>query len=373
MREDRKLTDLIGNIYDTTLDHKSWTGVLMSITDFVGAQAGGLVSKDPVSKFATSPYNFGVDPHYVQLYEQTYSEFDPLPALQRLGQIASVPDLVPYDVFRKERFSQEWLLPQSWVDAGMAVLEKSGPNCTIVLTFLRNKAGGMVDEKMRRCIALIVPHVRRALLIGKAIEQKQSEAANFADTLNSLSAATFLVDALGRIVHANAAGRDMLYANDFVRSAGGRLAARDAQVNHAFRVIFAAAAKGDAETGAKAIALSLMAHDGERYVAHVLPLKSGARRATGITYTAVAAVFVRKAALGSSLDAIGQTYKLTPAELRVLRAIVDVGGVPETAAALGVAETTVKTHLYRLFDKTDASRQADLVKLVAGFSNPLVY
>ena len=53
-------------------------------------------------------------------------------------------------------------------------------------------------------------------------------------------------------------------------------------------------------------------------------------------------------------------------------AIVEVGGVPETAEALGVAETTVKTHLYRLFDKTGVSRQADLVKLVAGFSNPLV-
>jgi hypothetical protein len=35
----------------------------------------------------------------------------------------------------------------------------------------------------------------------------------------------------------------------------------------------------------------------------------------------------------------------------------------------GVAETTVKTHLYRVFSKT--SRQADLVKIAAGFSNPL--
>ena len=52
-------------------------------------------------------------------------------------------------------------------------------------------------------------------------------------------------------------------------------------------------------------------------------------------------------------------------------AIVEVGGVPETAAALGVAETTVKTHLHRVFSKTGASRQADLVKLAAGFSSPL--
>ena len=47
------------------------------------------------------------------------------------------------------------------------------------------------------------------------------------------------------------------------------------------------------------------------------------------------------------------------------------GGVPETSETLGIAETTVKTHLYRVFSKTGASRQADLVKLAAGFTNPL--
>ena len=43
----------------------------------------------------------------------------------------------------------------------------------------------------------------------------------------------------------------------------------------------------------------------------------------------------------------------------------------ETADALGVAEPTVKTHLHRLFGKTGTGRQADLVKLVAGYANPL--
>jgi DNA-binding CsgD family transcriptional regulator len=40
--------------------------------------------------------------------------------------------------------------------------------------------------------------------------------------------------------------------------------------------------------------------------------------------------------------------------------------------ALGVAETTVKTHLGRVFVKTGVSRQADLVKIVAGFATPLI-
>ena len=71
-------------------------------------------------------------------------------------------------------------------------------------------------------------------------------------------------------------------------------------------------------------------------------------------------------------EVIAKAYRLTPTELRVLLAIVEIGGVPEVAEALGIAETTVKTHLGRLYDKTGACRQADLVKIVAGFSSPLV-
>jgi DNA-binding CsgD family transcriptional regulator len=104
----------------------------------------------------------------------------------------------------------------------------------------------------------------------------------------------------------------------------------------------------------------------------VLPLTSGARRGASLAYNAVAALFVRKAALESSpAEVIGEMYRLTPTELRVLIAIVDIGGVPEVAASFGVAATTVKTHLSRLFEKTGVGRQADLVKLVAGFSTPL--
>ena len=67
-----------------------------------------------------------------------------------------------------------------------------------------------------------------------------------------------------------------------------------------------------------------------------------------------------------------RAFELTPTELRVLLSIVEVGGVPETAEILGIAETTVKTHLHRVFSKTGTNRQADLVKLAAGFSNPLI-
>ena len=98
------------------------------------------------------------------------------------------------------------------------------------------------------------------------------------------------------------------------------------------------------------------------------------RRDTGNAYKAVAALFVHTAPLDAPAPpaVIAKTFKLTPSELRVLLAVVEVGGVPMVAEALGIAENTVKTHLKRLYAKTGANRQADLVKLVAKFASPLV-
>jgi DNA-binding CsgD family transcriptional regulator len=82
---------------------------------------------------------------------------------------------------------------------------------------------------------------------------------------------------------------------------------------------------------------------------------------------------VHKASLETPLlpEAIAKAYRLTPTELRVLLAAVEIGGVADVAEALGIASETVKTHLGRIYEKTDTHRQADLVKLVAGYSSPL--
>jgi DNA-binding CsgD family transcriptional regulator len=72
------------------------------------------------------------------------------------------------------------------------------------------------------------------------------------------------------------------------------------------------------------------------------------------------------------IEAVAAHFELTPAELRVLFAIVEVGGVSQVAAVLGISEDTVKTHLRHVFAKTDTNRQADLVKLIAGYANLLV-
>ena len=373
MNEQVRQSRLIAGIYDAALDSGRWPEVLGGIVDFVGGHGGCLLAKDQTSRDIDTHWQAGVEPHYMRLYTQTYSKLGPVAALSfgDVGQIVSVPDVVPYNEFRRGRFFREWAQPQGWVDVAVAVVEKSADRASY-LGVSRNATNGMVDDEMRRRISLLMPHVRRALRVGQSLVRRQADAAAFSDVLDHLSAGLFLLDAQGHIVHTNAAADGMLSDGGLLRAIGGRLVAGTAPIERALRESATTARDEAVPIGRDGVVVPLRAGDGERYIARALPL-AGALRGAGGAAEAATAVFVRRASMESPSppDIIAETYRLTPTELRVLTTLVEVGGVPDVAAALGVAETTVKTHLARLFAKTGARRQAELVKLVAGFAMPL--
>jgi DNA-binding CsgD family transcriptional regulator/PAS domain-containing protein len=377
MHEIERFSALIGDIYDAALDPALWIDVLGKTKNFIGGQAASLAWKDAVAKRGNSYFDDGgISPYYRQLYFDKYVKLDPCTTGQffaEIGEPVTTSDLIPYEEFIQTRFYNEWVRPQGLVDGALAVLDKSVTNISFLGLF-RHQRDGLFDDEARRRIRLLVSHFRRATLIGRMIDLKKTEAASLADTLDGISAGMFLVDGTGRIVHANAAGHVMLEGAGVLHAKGGRLIANDPQADQTLADTFATAGNGDAAVGNKGVAVPLLARDGERHVAHVLPLTSGARRRAGTSYAAVAALFVHKAVLDtpSPPEAIAKAYKLTPMELRVLLAIVEVGGVPEVAVALGIAETTVRSHLNQTYHKTGVNRQADLVKLVAAFSNPLL-
>jgi DNA-binding CsgD family transcriptional regulator len=376
MEEVERVSRLIGEIYDASLDPALWTSVLQTVSGYVGGSTTHLTSQDTVSKTAHLYFSWGHEPGYVQLYVEKYCKFNPVfptALFFDLEETHWVPDCLPRDEFCRSRFAREWLAPQGYIDGLFANVDKSATSCAIFSVF-RHVSDGFVDDEMRRRFALIVPHVRRALLIGKVIDLHKVEAAQLADGLDTLACGMFLVDATSRITYANASGREMLREASLLRAPSGRLGAIDRVADQALLDTFATAARGDAAVGRRGIAVPLKARDGERYVASVLPLTSGARRKGGTAYSATAVVFVQKAALAmpSPPEAIAREFELTPAELRAMFAVINVGGVAEAADVLGVSEGTVRTHLHHVFGKTNTTRQTELVKLVAGYLNALV-
>jgi DNA-binding CsgD family transcriptional regulator len=370
--DERETSDLIAKIYDAGLDPSLWVDVLARIAHFVGGTAATLLTE---SAARASVYDYGIDPRDWQSYLDHYINLDPATTGEfsaDVDQPLAASDIIPYHEFLASPFYQEWARPQGLVDFLICRLDHSATSTAVVRVF-RHERDGAVDGRARWRMRLIAPHVRRSVLVGRLIDLKTAETATYADVLDGIGAGVFLVDAGARIVHANIAGQVLLEAANVLRAVDGRMMAGDSGINETLRRTLAAAGSSDKAAGIKRFVVPLTTRAGERYVVQVLPLTYGKPQRASVIPPAVAVLFVHKTALQapSLPEAIVKSYGLTPAELRVLLAIVELGSVPEVARALGLASSTVRTHVLRLYKKTGAGREADLVKLVVGFCNPL--
>jgi DNA-binding CsgD family transcriptional regulator len=377
-RDTEAFSALVSDIYDTVLDHSRWPDTLRHVAQFVGGPAAGLYAKDAVAKTGNLFYGSseGLAHEYVRLYFETYVRLDPSTTahyFMNVGDVGATADLLPYEDFVQTRFYREWARPQGLVDHISSVLDKSATGVTLIGVF-RGTADGLADEGARHRLRLVSPHARRAVLIGGALDQTAGKAAALGEMIDTVRSGMLLVDAMGRIVHANAAALEMIEAGDVLRRSGDHLTVADAETDRTFRTLFAAAGEGDMSLGTRGIAFPVTGAAGERYAVSLLPLCSGVRRVAGSRLAAVTMLFIHRAQLTllSAPEMIAKAYGLTPSELRILLAVVEVGGAAEVAEALGIGESTVRFHLKRLFAKTGTHRQAGLVKLVAGFANPLV-
>jgi DNA-binding NarL/FixJ family response regulator len=372
--ESELLSRLIGDIYDAALDSRLWPAVLEKCGVFTRSSAMTLYAEESITKTGRPFYTWGIAPEYVESYFATYIRMNPYVNagcfLDVEGQM-SIADVMPPEAFRETRFFREWVQPQGQIDALFVMLDKSVTSYA-GLGIMRFGADGPVDDELRRRARLIAPHLRRAVLIGNVIDVRASESAMLADTLATLAAGVFLLRSNRSIAFANPAGQAMLDDGLLVRRADGAFAPVDPHANATLHEAVAAAADGEAAVGRKGVAIALSQSPPRRWLAHVLPLTSGERKQAISGYAAVAAVFVRQASLEtpSPMETVARLYRLTPSELRALQAVVDVGGIAAIADAMGVSEATVKTHLHHVFQKTGTSRQAELVKLVAGHLSP---
>ena len=233
-----------------------------------GSASSGIYSRDAISKTGVTHHYFGADPFYIQLYSELHARYDPLAIFPPKGRVTAIPELVSYEEYRRGPFYREWLRPQGFADAVNVVLANRGVTRATLLTVLPGKSQ-MVDLEMRHRVELIPLHLQRAILIYGRLDEKQEELAGLSETLDGLETAIFLVNAEGRVVHVNNAGKSMLRSARIFRLNGGRLAGSDAAAEQTLRDLLATDVEG---CEAHANVLANRGEGGHHYVIQRLKL-----------------------------------------------------------------------------------------------------
>ena len=372
-----RLSDLIGLLYDCIIEPDRWADTMREICNELGCFLSAIYLAD----LATSRVSF---------LRQWNARAEGLALLEKYaGDVASIYKAaqavrpqqidepfvlardVPRDVWTQTRYYTEWARPRGICDSIQTMVLRE-PRRIGVFAANRHEAVGPASDREVAILRLLAPHIRRAVTIGDVLDLKKVEAQALGSTLDNLAAGVIVVAEENRILHANHAAREMFAKGSPVRSVSGRLAARGAAAGAELAKAIDLARRNEAGIGATGIGVPLSDEAGEPAVAHVLPLARGDLR-TRLVPQATAAVFVTQAGGAPLADivAVAASIGLTPAEARVLERLLGGKSLVDAAAALGIAETTAKTHLSRIFAKTGVTRQAELVALLDRLVPPL--
>lgn len=368
------LSSIIGDIYDCVLNPDGWAGVMTRITTTLDAAYTTIAlasTSDSHGRFAAhSPW----DPGQLRVLQEEYG-FDAIPGLKAavIGDIDTPLATLSWTSeaeLQQTPFYQNWAAPQGLREACITKFVHTPDRIGLVSTTTR-VGRGVISAEEQRFLALLSPHLRRASLIGDLLDQAHVTVRPYREILDNLAVPIVLTGAEGSIHYANPLAEQMFSAQGPIQSTNGLLQGRNPGVAKALLDAIGRAASGDASLGSRGIGLPISGAGHPPAVAYVLPLTAGTVRAA--LRPSYAAVFISTTTSASPLPeaVLATLFELTPAEARVLLRIGQ-GMLPAQAAvALDITENTLKTHLSRIFAKTNARRQADLVRLVADIGTPL--
>lgn len=375
--EAEQLSQILSTVYDAALDAERWREALQLTTGFLDGTAANLFWQDPINNQAAVFHDWGDNPDYVRNYLERYAALNPFfPAISFVptGIVFSGGDIIPHEEFAQTRFYQEWVAPQGFIDVIGVNLHRFAVGVA-AFSVRRSRAQGFVDDEMRRKLELLAPHLQRAVMIGREFDGLRSKTTSLEAVLDRVTAAVFLVNAVGKLDFANEAGLSLLRKGDMLCRRDGVLAASDRAADKTLRAAYASSSTGnDHSMMSCPPSIVLTNKQKERHLVHVLPLSSGARQTGYLGHRAQAAVFARKTEvpITSGIEVLAKLHGLTGSEVRVLQAAVVLGTVAEIASSLGVGGATVKTHLASLFAKTGTHRRSELVSAIAAHGNPLL-
>jgi DNA-binding CsgD family transcriptional regulator len=258
----------------------------------------------------------------------------------------------------RDPFYQEFLRPNGVFWHANTVLAP-GADEYVELSLKRRVELGPYQPADRSMLDSVLPELHAAARIAKGV--LDAEARGMMGLLGRRGAPVIELDHRGRVLSGQAVGEGDPFCP--VRILRQRLVASDRTAEASVERAVAGAVARPGRLGLAA----LTGTDGRRYLLQVHPVPGRARDIFS-SATALALLIERDrgtARTRGDLSGLRSAYGLTEQEANVAALLADGLDVTAIAARLGIRPSTARSYLKDALQKTGATRQAELVALVA--------
>jgi DNA-binding CsgD family transcriptional regulator len=353
---------LLESIYEAGAVPELWPDVLERITQRAGAWGAGLLVVDPGQRTAfTATRNYRPLLERFAVGSEGYDNQRPKRALAT-GHAGFLHDLevCTQQELDADPIYRDFLYPHGvgWT-AGTVVPTPSGD--VLVFDFTHSTMHGPFDREAMLTLDAFRPHLIRAALLSHRLGLRAAHAATEAMQLIGLPAA--MLDRSGRTLSCNLALEALSPRVTF--GLFDRMAFANAGSN---RLLQDAIGQSEATIDASVKSIAIPATEaGAALIAHLVPIRRAARDifSKASLLLIVTPVSQPQAPLTEVLTGL---FDLTPAEVRIARAIAAGDRIEDIAARSNLSRETIRTQLKAVLAKTGTARQIDLALLLTGMA-----
>lgn len=364
-------SDTIGLIYDAAADPAAWPTALHGIVKLFDGLGATLFTRDLATMSGRHVSTWGPDilREFWRLLPQSPLILRRAASPPRAGTVESDRAIVPRsELMRTAWYNDYWR--RCGYNSGMLLwLDCQGAHQQYLST-TRPRSIAEFDQGDIELAQLLLPHLRRALLLDQRLMRRGLDPADAGNALDELRNALIILDDASRVVYANLAAERLFAAADGLTVNDGRLCAATRMASAQLEMLLARAS-GRAEPVPTSGAMPLPRPSGKLALALVaVPLRrqfDWLRPRRGAVCVCIADPSDRSQPPASWLTSI---FDLTAAEAEVAQKLGGGADLREISAQLKISYHTTRAHLARIMKKTETKRQAELVRLLSGLPRP---
>lgn len=375
--ENRVFSELVGAIYDCAIDVTCWPQTLGRICEHFQFRKGTIDLSRVPAMASLFNYNYGIDD---QQARKMLSHYHGMPEVwgglsatmsRPIDKVWVVSRILPQDELQQKAYYKEWVGPMGLVDGAALVLARDN-SLFGSIRLATDSRRGIIDDDLVADLSLLLPHCQRAARISGLLDASIGAVRNFRAVIDAMAIPIVLISSECEVVHSNPRASEMLEAGLLLQARYGRLHSPVPGLQRAIANAVRQLVLDETTIPGSGVGLSVRGTDEAVHTLHLLPLAHGDLRGQ-LAGDAVAALFISSAPVEQHFarDVLQSTYALTRAEIGVFRLLVAGKSTRAIAAELGIASSTVRTHVLRLLDKTGTHRRADLIRLAHALSSPL--
>jgi len=305
-----------------------------------------------------------------QAYAQDYYAMDEwyIGVQHRVGEAVLGEDLVSEKLLMQTEWYNDYLRPSEIHHVVGAEFEVE-PGLIAAVAIHRPADAAAFEAKDRAKLALLLPHLTQALRLMRRMEANERGLRGGFHALASLSVGVLVVSAGNRVRSLNEAAERFAKTASAMRIHNGRLELNDPTLDERLRAavrLASLAPFGHSLSAGETIVVP--AGQGQTFALRVGPLPPD----PSAVVEPLAAIFIGVPAMAprSWSEHIRAVYNLSPAETRLLFALLNGRRLAEYASDAGVSIHTAQTQLKSVFAKTGCRRQSDLIRRM--FADPML-